>query len=555
MMVFTKLFNVLFVSAVVYGSDLQCGFNKYASHRRHDSRHYRDEALRNEAPWLVRIIDKATRQWYCNGAIVDSRTIVTVASCFDILNFPISNHLQAVVGDHQLERSDSNERTLDINDLVVHPSYNALTREHDIALIFTNQSLTIDKRIGNSICLHNDSDGWNRFEIFGWGHSGSRILQKERNNRRINRLIVGNHYCRRQYRQIDGIIRKLHLDNENVICVASEHCDIDIGSPLISVQPNGQRFLEGIASTVPCGWPTSRRQVKFPTVFTRISSEINWINSILSNGLDYIDESGADDIEYSDTEIDINEENCGQTILTEQNLNVGFHSRIVGGSNAFVGQIPWQVQIENMGFICGGTIINRRMILTAAHCIEARSPSAYRVVAGLVSQTAIDSAPAITIGQIVKHPNYDANSNIFDFAVLITKFDIPFNSTSIRPVCLPNDGAKSYVSSAAHISGWGYVEDGRPVTPETLQAASVYVYSNVECQSKYSYNVDITDEMICAAAPGIDTCQGDSGGPMTVLEDGRYHLIGVTSFGISCARFDFINFNKTKSFQHFNFFQ
>ena len=41
----------------------------------------------------------------------------------------------------------------------------------------------------------------------------------------------------------------------------------------------------------------------------------------------------------------------------------------------------------------------------------------------------------------------------------------------------------------------------------------VKTMSNSECVESYSYNFpEITDNMICAAAPGKDACQGDSGG-------------------------------------------
>ena len=45
---------------------------------------------------------------------------------------------------------------------------------------------------------------------------------------------------------------------------------------------------------------------------------------------------------------------------------------VVGGVPAKPGQVPWQVLIENMATreICGGSVINLRFILTAAHCID-----------------------------------------------------------------------------------------------------------------------------------------------------------------------------------------
>ena len=40
---------------------------------------------------------------------------------------------------------------------------------------------------------------------------------------------------------------------------------------------------------------------------------------------------------------------------------------------------------------------------------------------------------------------------------------------------------------------------------------------------------------MCGFAKGTDTCQGDSGGPLAVVEDGKYVLVGVVSYGAGCA--------------------
>ena len=44
--------------------------------------------------------------------------------------------------------------------------------------------------------------------------------------------------------------------------------------------------------------------------------------------------------------------------------------------------------------------------------------------------------------------------------------------------------------------------------------------------------------MICAGAGGKDTCNGDSGGPLVTkhANTGGYSAIGITSWGIGCAR-------------------
>ena len=48
------------------------------------------------------------------------------------------------------------------------------------------------------------------------------------------------------------------------------------------------------------------------------------------------------------------------------------HSRIVGGINAQPGSWPWQVTMDYTGepspHWCGGSIVSREWIVTAAHC-------------------------------------------------------------------------------------------------------------------------------------------------------------------------------------------
>merc|ERR1712203_1256946 len=92
----------------------------------------------------------------------------------------------------------------------------------------------------------------------------------------------------------------------------------------------------------------------------------------------------------------------------------------------------------------------------------------------------------------------------------------------------------------ATISGWGgtvgYQPGGSAVQPRQcgMKETSVKILpsSNELCQAVTARD---SKTRMCAWAEGTDSCQGDSGGPLTVVDGGRYVLVGVVSYGPGCA--------------------
>merc|ERR1712215_80895 len=49
--------------------------------------------------------------------------------------------------------------------------------------------------------------------------------------------------------------------------------------------------------------------------------------------------------------------------------------RIIGGEEAPPHEFPWQISLRNLGsHICGGSIINKNQVITAAHCVQGALP-------------------------------------------------------------------------------------------------------------------------------------------------------------------------------------
>ncbi|KAG5263246.1 hypothetical protein AALO_G00284200 [Alosa alosa] len=225
---------------------------------------------------------------------------------------------------------------------------------------------------------------------------------------------------------------------------------------------------------------------------------------------------------------------CGQATL---------NTRIVGGQDAPEGAWPWQASLHSGFHFCGGSLINKDWVLTAAHCFPSTSTSGLVIYLGRQTQQGSNgNEVSRTVTRVIRHPNYDDSTNNNDIALLQLSSSVTFTNY-IRPVCLA--AASSTFSSGTNtwITGWGAISFGVSLpSPQTLQEVEVPVVSNSECSSAYaSHNIGITSNMICAGLlgeGGKDSCQGDSGGPMVSKQGSVWVQAGVVSFGIGCALAD-----------------
>ncbi|XP_075982472.1 trypsin, alkaline C-like [Anticarsia gemmatalis] len=216
--------------------------------------------------------------------------------------------------------------------------------------------------------------------------------------------------------------------------------------------------------------------------------------------------------------------------------------RIVGGDVTTIENYPSMVVIlgsfdsVNFSQFCGGTIINQRSVLTAAHCFDV--PATIRARVG--STYANSGGILYNIQRIFIHPEYRVDH---DIAVMRVAGHFVYSNVVHRAsIAGPNYplGDNEEVWAA----GWGNIADMGPRFEE-LRHVQVWTINQDVCRQRYSN--DIGDNYLCTGwldVGGRDQCQGDSGGP--VFHHGV--VVGVTHGGAECGSPIFPGLNMRVSF-------
>ncbi|KAJ5674517.1 trypsin-like cysteine/serine peptidase domain-containing protein [Penicillium maclennaniae] len=172
-------------------------------------------------------------------------------------------------------------------------------------------------------------------------------------------------------------------------------------------------------------------------------------------------------------------------------------SAIVGGSDASAGDAPFTVAIISSGFfgdtyICAGSLISSKSVLTTAGCVDGSSASSLKVRIGSLDHIAV---------------------------------------TDIKPAGIAEKAALT--GAPIKLYGWGSTAKLLDAKPRALQRLDTTFISADDCETAWSDDNPVTSNMNCDAAPEKNqgSCNGDQGGPV-VNESGE--LVGIMGYYDYC---------------------
>ncbi|XP_045404612.1 chymotrypsin-like elastase family member 2A [Lemur catta] len=268
------MIRTLLLSALVVGA-LSCGSPTYAPQV---SRVVGGEDARpNSWPWQASLQYSSSGKWYhtCGGSLVANNWVLTAAHCISS-----SRTYRVVLGRQSLSTEESGSVAVQVSKRVVHEKWNSnkVANGYDIALLKLASAVSLSDKIqlaclpaAGTILSNNYPcyvTGWGRLQTNG---AAADILQQGR------LLVVDYATCSRSGWWGSTV-------KTSMVCAGGDgvisSCNGDSGGPLNCQAATGKWEVHGVVSF---GSSLGCNYYHKPSVFTRVSSYISWIQSVIAN--------------------------------------------------------------------------------------------------------------------------------------------------------------------------------------------------------------------------------------------------------------------------------
>ncbi|XP_041970057.1 trypsin epsilon-like [Aricia agestis] len=206
--------------------------------------------------------------------------------------------------------------------------------------------------------------------------------------------------------------------------------------------------------------------------------------------------------------------------------------RVIGGIPTSLNQYPFTVQFINLGALCGGSILSKKTVLTAAHCFDLNQDKEEMIIVANARFVMDYRGIKYEVWDYIVHEGYladDKESYSNDVAVILIQEDFEFND-SVQTAQLCTTSVWMRRNETFYATGWGETEYGKSVLGNALSSASLSFVDTRDCTEWNK--LAVSADQFCLYGDGErDTCRGDSGGPILW----RGLIVGITSYGRRCG--------------------
>jgi len=530
-----------------------------------------EEAIPNSWPWMAFLIVKISNESsFFAGTILDHDTILTNAYFLDMVKN--LSDVSVYVGLHNKSAAfESNGYS--VSQIHIHPGYNNMTWQNDVAIIKLNNSLNFSDQV-SSICLPSPNSHASVYGkevvVTGWGFTesgNSSTLLRQAKLKILNETYL--ELMSMFFKEFIPSEQYAVIEDTSTDKVDTNTCSEDSGGPLLYF--DGTRWtIYGVTSYLFTG-PSNQCLPNVPSFHQSVPFHLDFISNFLnstsiSNSSTTISTTDSSTTSTSNSSITTQSTNSTTTtsILESSTttkpstswsnfstsssvlgcgrsaISPSFVSRIINGEEAMPNSWPWMVFLKGKvseGYIpCGGTILNQDTILTSAYCVYTlENPSNLSVLIGLHNRSSTSENNIFVASQINIHPEFNPNTGANDVAVIKLNNYLNF-SDQVSPICLPSPNSHASVyGKEVVVTGWGFTESGN--LADLLQQAKLKIFNETYLQliEIIFQGVNFTQhyavvENISKDNADTNACYGDSGGPLILFDGHKWTIYGIQSF-------------------------